>query len=189
MENALERRVDIKESLKHYKWKFVTPETPHNGQDSLRRTHISLIKKMIEEDLPYIIVAEDDLLPTEHFNTLFDRIEEADKTYSDVLLAGVCFGLNHIKLSDTLYRAKFFDGSQLIVYFNRIKYKMDYILNNHNITLTPVLMSSNLDIKIGFPFCTYQKKYEDSMCTMDAPFEFREKHFLINTLSDEHCKT
>lgn len=177
-EKAVERRTDVERNLMGQDYVFVGPEKPLDGQWSLTRTHVSLIKKMVCEGLDYIIVAEDDLLPSADFESYRDRIKEADDMKADVLLLGVCFARGHSRLTDTMYQARDFDGTQLVVYFNRIKGKLQRIEGNRNYCISHVLMSSFLNVKIAFPFCAYQKRYDDSMCTSDQNYRFREEDFI-----------
>lgn len=178
LEKSLDRRYDVEKNLEGYEYKFVTPELPHDGQWSLTRTHISLIKKMILENEDYIIVAEDDLLPSDNFSNYLDRIVEANKMHADVLLLGVCWSKGHAEITETMYQANGFDGTQLVVYFNRIKTKLHRMETNRNYCISHVLMTSFLNIKIGFPFCAYQKKFDDAMCQSDYNFKYRESDFL-----------
>lgn len=182
---AIERGNDLKERLKDFDYKLVEPQQPLDGQWSLSRTHIALIKKAKAENMPYIIVAEDDLLPTDNIRNLPALIAEADELEADVLLAGVCFSHRHKKITETMYRGNTFDGTQLVVYFKRMYHRAEDMLNvytengkHHAKAISPILTLMRFRTFIGFPFCAYQQRYADSMCQSVINFNYREDDFL-----------
>jgi hypothetical protein len=164
LKRAVERDIEFKSALKQYSnilWKYhlVDPD-PRGGAFGAATSHLSIIQQAKRENKPFVVVFEDDLLPTQQFSkSILDNAIQIMTIHNiDCFLGGVC----HSKGGELLDHNKH-------VRYVKLKYAqmlhcVIYMSSSYNKMLTynwmvpiDIWVGQQLSILTSLPFIALQR--------------------------------
>lgn len=123
LEYRTDRRVYIKEQFEDYpefKVHFFNAIKDQEPAVGLYRSLREIVKIAQTQDLPYVVICEDDHKFTDAYNKdiFFEYLNLAKRYSADVLLGGVSWFDCGVRVEDNLYWLKNFTGTQFLVIYD-----------------------------------------------------------------------
>ncbi|HMI02719.1 MAG TPA: hypothetical protein VK541_09570 [Pedobacter sp.] len=170
----LKKRPDRKESIlnefkdkEEFALNIVEAFEDKFGALGLWNTIIHILRNLINKDEEFIIIGEDDLEFTNFYSKkiLVETIDCAKEKKADIVLGGVSWFSNSIRLSSNLYWVENFSGLQFTIIFRKF---FDVILKASLINYEAAdykIASMTSSAMFVYPFITIQKEFGYSDAT------------------------
>jgi glycosyl transferase family 25 len=139
------------------------------GAVGLWNTIVHIVRNLVSKNDPYIIICEDDHMFTKDYNRklFFDSIREAEKMRIDVLMGGISWFEDALRISPNLYWVNRFSGLQFTVIFRvffEIIINADFTAGNAADYKISDLTENKLFL---YPFISIQREFGYSDVTIE----------------------
>lgn len=170
LEKRTERKIHLLRQFKNKKEfdvKLVKAIETENGALGLWQTIIHIIKDLVQQDVDYILICEDDHQFTEHYSKdfLFDKITIAKEKKTDILIGGVSWFGNVLQIQDNLFWVDQFTGTQFIILFKDFYQKILNADFQNGDTADRVICALTENKLLIYPFISTQKEFGYSDAT------------------------